>query len=55
MIKKWDARGVASTFVLGPLGWIIDLIMEFRDRWDNITQAFEQGGVLKGLKSVKYY
>ena len=52
MIKYWDDWGAALTFVLGPLGWIVDLIMEFRDRWDNITQAFEQGGVLKGLKEI---
>ena len=52
MIKKWDDWGAALTFVLGPLGWIVDLIMEFRDRWDNITQAFEQGGILKGLKEI---
>ena len=52
MIKKWDDWGAALTFVLGPLGWIVDLVMEFRDRWDNITQAFEQGGVLKGLKEI---
>ncbi len=52
MIKKWDDWGAALTFVLGPLGWIIDLVMEFIDRWDNITQAFEQGGVLKGIKEI---
>ena len=52
MIKKWDDWGAALTFVLGPLGWIVDLVMEFIDRWDNITQAFEQGGVLKGIKEI---
>ena len=52
LVKKWDDWGAALMFVLGPLGLIVDLIMEFRDRWKNITQAFEQGGILKGLKEI---
>ncbi len=52
MIQKWNDWGAALVFVMGPLGLIVDLIMEFKDRWDNITQAFEQGGILKGLKEI---
>lgn len=52
MVKKWNDWGAALTFVLGPLGWVVNLVMEFIDRWDNITQAFKQGGVLKGLKEI---
>jgi hypothetical protein len=52
MIKKWDDWGAALVFVTGPIGLIITLIMELTDRWDNVTQAFQQGGILKGLKEI---
>ena len=53
MIQKWDEWGAALSLALGPLGLIISLIQSFRRHWDRITAAFERGGILAGLKSIK--
>lgn len=52
IIIKYDEWGAAITFLLGPLGWVINLIMSFRRHWDSIVQAFQTDGIIGGLKRI---
>lgn len=52
IIIKYDEWGAALTFVLGPLGMIINLIQSFRRNWEMITSAFENGGFIAGIKAI---
>lgn len=47
--EKW---GAAMTFLLGPFGFIINLVQAFRRNWDMITESFANGGILSGLKAI---
>ena len=52
VIKKYDEWGAALTFVLGPLGVIINLVMTIKRYWDSIVDAFTNGGFLEGIKQI---
>lgn len=52
VVKWYDEWGAAVTFLLGPLGMVINLIMAFKRNWDMITKAFKEGGVLEGFKAI---
>lgn len=52
VIKKYDEWGAALTFVLGPLGIIINLVMTIKRYWDSIVDAFTNGGFLEGIKQI---
>lgn len=52
IVIYYDEWGAAATFILGPLGWIVNLVMSFVKHWDSITEAFSKGGVLAGFKRI---
>ncbi len=52
IIIKYDEWGAALSFILGPLGMIINLIQSFRRNWEMITSAFENGGFIAGIKAI---
>jgi len=52
IVVYYDEWGAAATFLLGPLGFIVDLVMSFVKHWDSITEAFSKGGVLEGFKRI---
>lgn len=52
IIKKYNEWGAALSLVLGPLGFVINLIQSFRRNWDMIKESFSQGGILSGLKAI---
>ena len=52
VINKYDEWGASLALMLGPLGWIINLVQSFRRNWDNIKKAFSEGGILAGLKAI---
>lgn len=51
-IKNWDTWGAALLGALGPLGFLVNMIMMFRENWDMITKAFEDGGIKKGIAAI---
>jgi TP901 family phage tail tape measure protein len=51
-IKKYNEWGAAVLMLIGPLGWVINLIQSFRRNWDMVTKAFSEGGILEGLKAI---
>jgi hypothetical protein len=52
VIAKYNDWGAAVSFLLGPLGWVINLIQAFRRNWDMVKKAFSTGGLLGGLKAI---
>lgn len=52
IIVKWDEWGAAVALFMGPLGMVISLFMEFKERWDDIVNAFKTGGIIEGLKMI---
>ena len=53
-IKYWHQWGAALTVMMGPLGIIVNALMTFKDRWDQIKNAFSQGGIMDGLKEIGF-
>ena len=52
IIKYWEDWGAALSLVLGPIGFLISLIQSFRRHWDLVTAAFENRGIINGLKAI---
>ncbi|ETR68679.1 MAG: hypothetical protein OMM_04421 [Candidatus Magnetoglobus multicellularis str. Araruama] len=55
-IRHWDEFGAAMMFILNfmipGLGTVISLVKTFASRWDEVTAAFKNGGILEGLKMI---
>lgn len=51
-IAKWDSWGQALLVFMGPLGWIINLIMTLRKHWQSILDAFKADGMIAGFKRL---
>lgn len=52
VIKKYNEWGAALTFVLGPLGMIVNIVMTIKRYWDSIAEAFTNGGFIEGIKQI---
>lgn len=52
IISKYDEWGASLALLLGPFGFIINLIQSFRRNWDMVKQAFKDGGIVGGLKAI---
>ncbi len=52
IIKKYDEWGASLALMLGPFGLIINMVQSFRRHWDSITEAFNKGGIVGGLKRI---
>lgn len=52
IIQKYDEWGAALAFLIGPIGWIINLVMTFKKHWDSIEEAFTKGGIVGGIKRI---
>lgn len=52
IINKYDSWGASLAILLGPLGFIINLVQSFRRNWEMIKKAFNDGGILGGLKAI---
>ncbi|WP_329804335.1 phage tail tape measure protein [Flavobacterium facile] len=52
VIKYYDDWGAAITFLMGPFGMLINIIMSFKRHWDSITEAFTKGGIVGGIKRI---
>ena len=49
-VKHWETWGNVILGLMGPLGFIVNLIMEFRSNWETIKTAFNDGGFVNGIK-----
>lgn len=52
IITYYDEWGAAVAFMIGPLGWVINLVQSFIRHWDSITEAFSKGGIVAGIKRI---
>ena len=52
IVVYYEEWGAALSVIIGPLGWIINLVMSFVRHWDSITAAFEKGGIVGGIKRI---
>lgn len=50
--KKWDSWSAALTIFMGPLGIIVSMVMSLVSHWDSIKEAFQDGGILAGIKRI---
>lgn len=51
-VNSYNEWGAALLMVMGPIGWIVNMIMLFRDNWDSIVAAFKEGGIIAGIKKI---
>lgn len=49
-IKHWETWGNVILGLMGPFGFIVNLIMEFRANFEAIKSAFMDGGFLNGIR-----
>ena len=49
-VKHWETWGNVILGLMGPFGFIVNLIMEFRSNWEAIKTAFNDGGFVNGIK-----
>ena len=52
VVKKYEDWGAALSFVLGPFGLVVNMVMSFKRHWDSITKAFKEEGIIGGLKRI---
>lgn len=52
VIRHYETWGAALTFLLGPLGMVINMVQAFRRNWDDVKKSFSEGGFLDGLKKI---
>jgi hypothetical protein len=51
-IKYYNDWGAAVLYLLGPIGWLVNLIQAFRRNWDMVKNSFKDGGILSGLLAI---
>lgn len=51
-INKFDEWGAAILLLLGPIGWIVNMVMALKNNWNSIKEAFTDGGILAGIKRI---
>ncbi|WP_273016675.1 phage tail tape measure protein [Leeuwenhoekiella blandensis] len=54
IITKYDSWGASLALLLGPLGFIINLIMSFKRHWESIVSTFKEGGIVAGIKRIGF-
>ena len=55
MKSAWEWIGNMAQkfgFLLGPMGLVISAIKELTDNWGAVTNAFQNGGILNGIKAI---
>lgn len=51
-IYKWEEWGAMILAFLGPIGLLINFIMELRKNWEAVKQAFKDGGIMGALEAI---
>ena len=52
VIDAYDRWGAAVTWIMGPLGTLINMVMSIKRYWDDIVNAFSSDGIIAGLKRI---
>lgn len=51
-VTHWEEWGSLVINLLGPIGSLISMIKAIADSWDLVTAAFQNNGILAGLRSI---
>jgi TP901 family phage tail tape measure protein len=51
-IKHFETWGATVMFLMGPVGWIVNAVMALKNNWDSVAKAFQEDGILAGLKRI---
>jgi len=51
-INNWEKWGASMVMALGPLGLIISMIQMLRKHWEGIQSAFQNEGIIAGLRAI---
>lgn len=51
-IAKYDEWGATLLLFMGPIGRVISALKLIYDHWDSIKKAFQEGGIIEGLKRI---
>lgn len=49
-VNKYREWGAVLTWILGPFGVLINVIMAVKDHWNSIVAAFKEGGFIGAIK-----
>lgn len=52
VIDAYNRWGAAVTWIMGPLGTLINMVMSIKRYWDDIVNAFSSDGIIAGLKRI---
>lgn len=52
IVQNFYDWGAAVTFLMGPIGWVIGAVMSLYSHWQSIKDAFNNGGIVAGLKRI---
>jgi len=52
VIKYWESWGSILMIFMGPMGLILNIIMTIKNHWGKIVDAFQNGGIVAGLKAI---
>ncbi len=52
VVKHWNEWGAAMTVLMGPMGQVIAIFKAIYDGWDRIKKAFQDDGLLAGLRAL---
>ncbi|SHH75149.1 phage tail tape measure protein [Flavobacterium johnsoniae] len=51
-IKHYDEFGAGMLNLLGPIGWLINLVMSLKEHWDSVVNAFKSDGIIAGFQRL---
>lgn len=51
-ISYYNEWGATMLMLLGPFGFVINLIQSFRRHWDSVKEAFKEDGIMGGIKRI---
>lgn len=52
LVEHYKSWGAAVSLILGPLGFIINHVMSFVNKWEGLKQSFTDGSFLDGIKAI---
>jgi TP901 family phage tail tape measure protein len=52
VIYKWKEWGAAISLMMGPIGWLLNVVMSLYRNWEMIKKAFSEGSILDGIKAI---
>lgn len=51
-VESFDTWGSSILAILGPIGLVVSAIVNLYRHWESITEAFQSGGIIAGIKRI---